>query len=120
MTIYEYSKNEKIQYFEEISPPEEKDNELIISITYNGKISPPKKLFFEIIPNYDLDYIEAYIETKNNNSSNSSNTALIIILSIIIPVIIIIVIFILLRTMKKKNNKMDNKQIEEPMNLYPA
>ena len=119
MTIYEYSKNDKIQYFEEISPPKEKDNELVISISYNVKLSSPIKLVFEIIPNYDLDSIEAFIEIKNNNSSDSS-IALIVVLSIIIPVIIIIGIFILLRYMKKKNNKIENKQIEEPMNLYPA
>ena len=119
VTIYEYSKNDKIQYFEEINPPTEKDNELVISISYNVKLSSPIKLVFEIIPNYDLDSIEAFIEIKNNNSSDSS-IALIIVLSIIIPVIIIIGIFILLRFMKKKNNKIENKQIEEPMNLYPA
>ena len=44
VTIYEYSKNDKIQYFEEISPPKEKDNELVISISYNVKLSSPRKI----------------------------------------------------------------------------
>ena len=118
LNVYEYSNKNYpsiyLQNSEEKFNTEIKDNQTITFISYKPKIKDTNFIALEIMPHFNISFIE--VSTESVKEDNSSSFSIIKILTIILIVIVFITTFLFVIYVKRKCMGSSSDSIEA---LYP-
>ena len=115
LNIYEYSNKNNpsiyLQNSEEKINTETKGNQMILFISYKAKNKDTNFLALEIIPKYNISFVECLIESEKDEDNNSS-FSIVKVLTIILIIIIFITSMLFVIYIKRKFRKSSSDSIE--------